>query len=156
MPLNTIAIISTVMIIPVTHVGILKSVFIELEIEFPCATFPIPKDAKTVNMAKAMPKIDPGFLFLKPLFMVTIGPPIISPLAFTVRYFIASIHSANLEVRPKAADTHIHTKAPGPPATMAVATPIIFPVPIVAANAVINAEKGDTSPSLSVFFDNPY
>ena len=39
------------------------------------------------------------------------------------------------------------TKAPGPPATMAVATPTIFPVPIVAAKAVVKAENGDTSPS---------
>ena len=35
-----------------------------------------------------------------------------------------------------------HTRAPGPPETMAVATPTIFPVPMVAASA----EKGDTSP----------
>ena len=39
-----------------------------------------------------------------------------------------------------------HTRAPGPPETMAVATPTIFPVPMVAASAVVSAEKGDTSP----------
>ena len=41
---------------------------------------------------------------------------------------------------------HIHTRAPGPPENIAVATPTIFPVPIVAASAVIRAENGDTSP----------
>ena len=54
---------------------------------------------------------------------------------------MASIHSLNLEVRPKAAEIHIHTRAPGPPETMAVATPTIFPVPMVAASAVVSAEK---------------
>ena len=39
-----------------------------------------------------------------------------------------------------------HTRAPGPPETMAVATPTIFPVPMVVASAVVSAEKGDTSP----------
>lgn len=34
-----------------------------------------------------------------------------------------------------------HTRAPGPPETMAVATPTIFPVPMVAASAVVSAEK---------------
>lgn len=39
-----------------------------------------------------------------------------------------------------------HTRAPGPPETMAVATPTIFPVLMVAASAVVSAEKEDTSP----------
>ena len=34
---------------------------------------------------------------------------------------------------------------------IAVATPTIFPVPIVAASAVVNAENGDTSPSPLLF-----
>ena len=76
-----------------------------------------------------------------------IGPPDISPFSLTSLYLIANIHSLNLEVKPKQAEIHIQTKAPGPPATMAVATPTIFPVPIVAAKAVVKAENGDTSPS---------
>ena len=59
---------------------------------------------------------------------------------------MASIHSENLEVRPKAAEIHIHTNAPGPPDTIAVATPTILPVPMVAANAVVRAENGEISP----------
>ena len=75
-----------------------------------------------------------------------IGPPDISPSSFVSLYLIASIHSENLVVNPKAAEIHIQTSAPGPPRDMAVATPTIFPVPIVAARAVIKAEKGDISP----------
>lgn len=37
---------------------------------------------------------------------------------------------------------------PGPPDTIAVATPTILPVPIVAARAVVRAEKGETSPTI--------
>ena len=46
---------------------------------------------------------------------------------------------------PKQAEIHIHTKAPAPPETIAVATPTIFPVPIVAASAVVSAENGERS-----------
>ena len=47
---------------------------------------------------------------------------------------------------PKNAAIHIQNSAPGPPAFMAVATPTIFPVPIVAASAVQSAPKLETSP----------
>lgn len=75
-----------------------------------------------------------------------IGPPDISPRSLTSLYLIANIHSENLEDNPKQAEIHIQTNAPAPPETIAVATPTIFPVPIVAAKAVVNAENGDTSP----------
>ena len=115
-------------------------------IEFAWVIFPIPKEAMTVNMAKRKPIQSPALLFLNPFFMVNMGPPFISPFAFTSRNLKPSIHSENFVVRPKQAETHIHTRAPGPPANMAVATPTIFPVPMVAASAVISAEKGETSP----------
>ena len=115
--------------------------------EFACVRLPIPKEAITANRAKANPKAAPNFLCLKPRRIVYIGPPDISPASFTSRYLIASIHSLNFEVSPKKAESHIHTRAPGPPETMAVATPTIFPVPIVAARAVVSAEKGEISPS---------
>jgi hypothetical protein len=40
---------------------------------------------------------------------------------------------------PKTAQTHIQKIAPGPPRKMAVATPAMFPVPMVAARAVVRA-----------------
>ena len=119
--------------------------------EFPCVIFPIPNDAITANNAKNHARTAPSFLFFSPFFIVYIGPPLISPFSFTSRYLIASIHSLNLEVSPNAAEIHIHTSAPGPPETIAVATPTIFPVPIVAASAVVSAENGETSPSPRLF-----
>ena len=80
-----------------------------------------------------------------------IGPPDISPRSLTSLYLIANIHSENLEDNPKQAEIHIQTNAPAPPETIAVATPTIFPVPIVAARAVVNAENGDTSSFPSAF-----
>ena len=52
---------------------------------------------------------------------------------------------------PKSAAIHIQNSAPGPPATMAVATPTMLPVPMVAESAVHSAPKLDTSPSPSSF-----
>ena len=136
----------TVITAPVVQTGILNVSFSAAEIEFACVKLPIPNEANTVNKANKNPIKFPTLLFLNACFIVYIGPPDISPFSFTTRYLIASIHSANFEVSPKQAEIHIHTNAPGPPNTIAVATPTIFPVPIVAANAVINAENGDISP----------
>ena len=47
---------------------------------------------------------------------------------------------------PTKAASHIQNNAPGPPETMAVATPTILPVPIVAESAVHSAAKLLTSP----------
>ncbi len=44
---------------------------------------------------------------------------------------------------------HIQNSEPGPPERMAVATPTIEPVPMVAASAVASAWKGVMSPSSS-------
>ena len=142
---------TTVITIPVTHVGTLKVECKAPAIEFPCVMFPIPKEAITANRAKSHARTAPNVLFFRPFFIVYIGPPLISPLAFISRYLIASMHSLNLEVRPNAAEIHIHTRAPGPPDTIAVATPTILPVPIVAASAVVSAENGETSPSPRLF-----
>ena len=120
-------------------------------IEFACVIFPIPKDATTAKNANSQPSTLPNLLCFNAFFIVYIGPPEISPLAFTSRYLIASIHSENFDVIPNNAEIHIQTRAPGPPDTIAVATPTIFPVPIVAASAVVSAENGDTSP-VPLFF----
>ncbi len=47
---------------------------------------------------------------------------------------------------PNSAASHIQKSAPGPPATYAVATPTMLPVPIVAESAVHSAPKLETSP----------
>ncbi len=48
---------------------------------------------------------------------------------------------------PKSAVNHIQNNAPGPPSVIAVATPAILPVPMVALSEVINARNGGISPS---------
>ena len=53
---------------------------------------------------------------------------------------------------PKNAVRIIQNNAPGPPAEIAVATPTILPVPIVADNAVQRAPKLVTSPCPSSSF----
>ena len=137
---------NTVITAPTIAGGAPNVLFKASEIEFACVIFPIPKEAITAKIAKSIPSTAPTFLFLKPFFIVYIGPPDISPRSLTSLYLIANIHSENLEDNPKQAEIHIQTNAPAPPETIAVATPTIFPVPIVAAKAVVNAENGDTSP----------
>lgn len=59
---------------------------------------------------------------------------------------MASNPSENFVAIPKNAATIIQNNAPGPPAHTAVATPTMFPVPIVALSAVHKAAKLDISP----------
>ena len=63
----------------------------------------------------------------------------ICPSSDTFLYFTARRHSEYFVAIPTNAAIHIQNNAPGPPATIAVATPTMFPVPIVADNAVHNA-----------------
>ena len=70
--------------------------------------------------------------------MAYIGPPAYSPAAFFSLYLTASTLSAYFVDSPNSALIHIQNSAPGPPETSAVATPTIFPVPMVAASAVIS------------------
>ena len=74
------------------------------------------------------------------------GPPATAPWSSLVRYLMAKSPSAYLVAIPKKAAIHIQNRAPGPPTLIAVATPMIFPVPTVDAKAVHRAVKLDTSP----------
>ena len=53
---------------------------------------------------------------------------------------------------PSIADIHIQNTLPGPPIDIAPATPAIFPVPTVAASAVVAAWKGESAPSAISLF----
>ena len=53
---------------------------------------------------------------------------------------------------PKTPVSHIQSTAPGPPARMAVATPTMLPVPMVAESAVVSAPNWLMSPSASGSF----
>src|SRR5690554_934512 len=69
----------------------------------------------------------------------------------TLVVYFTKMHSQDgftvLVAMPNTAINHIQNKAPGPPAAMAVATPAILPVPIVADRHVISALKPEISPS---------
>ena len=58
-----------------------------------------------------------------------------------------STASANLIAMAMKPYAQIQKRAPGPPDTMAVATPAMLPVPIDAASAVMNAWNGDRAPA---------
>ena len=68
------------------------------------------------------------------------GPPCMPVLLFCL-YLTANNPSEYFVAIPNNPVTHIQNIAPGPPSAIAVATPTIFPVPTVDANAVINAEN---------------
>ena len=85
-----------------------------------------------------------------PFSKAYIGPPSILPVGVCTRYFIANKPSAYLVAIPNTPVIQHQNTAPGPPRAMAVATPIILPVPIVAARAVAKAPNCDTSPEASL------
>ncbi len=111
---------------------------------------PIPKAAKAARTQKATARN----LLLTPLSSAYIGPPIIVPLAVFTRYFMARRPSLYFVAMPKSPVSQHHSTAPGPPRETAVATPIMFPVPIVAARDVVNAPNWLTSPSAFLSFLN--
>ena len=112
----------------------------------------MPKEARVAKMAKSTAShFQPN-----PFSRAYIGPPIIWPRLVFTRYFTASNPSAYLVEMPKTPVSQHQNTAPGPPKAMAVATPMMLPVPMVAARAVAKAPNCDTSPvaCLSRFTDN--
>ena len=111
--------------------------------ELACTVHPIPNDASAVNTAK---RIASHFMF-RPRSKAYIGPPYVWPSSDFTRYFTASKPSAYFVAIPKIPVNQHHSTAPGPPKATAVATPTMFPVPMVAAKAVAKAPNWLTSPS---------
>ena len=68
---------------------------------------------------------------------------------YLTRYRWPKMISQALVDMPRSPDTHIQNTAPGPPETMAVATPPILPTPMVLAMAVQAAAKPETVPAPS-------
>ena len=67
------------------------------------------------------------------------GPPCTRPWSSRPRYSTANVQVKNLVDMPKIALTHIQNSAPGPPIWMAMATPLILPIPTVLARALDKA-----------------
>ena len=113
--------------------------------ELAWTVLPMPKAATAVSAAKITPS---HFAFI-PRSRTYIGPPAIEPFAFFTRKRTERSASEYFVAMPKTPVSHIQRTAPGPPAATAVATPTMFPVPIVAARAVVSAPNWLTSPAPS-------
>ena len=73
-----------------------------------------------------------------PLVIYQAGPPMKESLPLLLKSW-ASVHSMKVLTLPMRAITHIQKIAPGPPTTIAVATPARFPVPTLEARDTIKA-----------------
>ena len=137
---------------PTNHFGTLVLACTTFAMAFTCVAQPIPKEANPANTAKIIPRIFPSGCHFNPRERAYIAPPCILPSLFFTLYFTAIKDSAYFVAIPNTPDNQHQRTAPGPPSAIAVPTPTILPVPIVAARAVVRAPKFDTSPSASGSF----
>ena len=114
--------------------------------ELPCVIFPIPKQAMAVKIANRIP----SHFCPIPRSSAYMGPPMKEPSFARTLYLMERTASLYFVAMPKSPVSQIQSTAPGPPIPTAVATPTIFPVPMVAAMAVASAPKPLTSPLASV------
>ena len=113
-----------------------------MEMALLCTRLPMPNEAQTVNMQKSTA----NHFACSPRSKAYMGPPAILPVGLRTRYFTASNPSAYFVAMPNTPVSQHQNTAPGPPSVMAVATPMMLPVPMVAARAVANAPNWLTSP----------
>ena len=113
-----------------------------------CTVFPMPNAATEAKIAKSMD----NHLTFNPFSSAYIGPPNILPSAVFSLNLIASKPSPYFVAIPKIPVSQHQSTAPGPPRLTAVATPMMLPVPMVAASDVARAANWLTSPSESLSF----
>ena len=106
---------------------------------------PMPKEARAARAAKSTPS---HFRF-SPRSRAYMAPPCILPSGVRTRYFTAIRDSAYLVAIPNTPASQHQNTAPGPPRNMAVPTPMMLPVPMVDARAVVRAWNWLTSPGAS-------
>ena len=112
------------------------------DMAFACTVLPMPKEARAVKAAKSMAShFQPN-----PRSRAYIGPPSMRPSSVFTRYLMARSPSEYFVAMPNTPVSQHHSTAPGPPSDTAVATPMMFPVPMVAARAVAREPNCDTSP----------
>ena len=121
-----------------------------------CTAEPMPNEATAANSANAPAPKRPhhGALpsFSNARRHAYIAPPSMLPLWSFTRYFTAANVSEYFVAMPNTPVSHIHSTAPGPPARMAVPTPTMLPVPMVADSAVVSAPNWLMSPGASGSF----
>ena len=145
---------------PTAHAGTATFEVMMPAIADACTADPVPMAAMAANAANATaPSFahqgvrPPGPGSSSPLSLrrnarsqMYMAPPSMAPLWSFTRYFTAAYTSAYLVAMPNTPVIHIQNTAPGPPARMAVATPTMEPVPMVAASAVASAPMWLMSP----------
>lgn len=105
-----------------------------LEMAFICTPLPIPKAARAARAAK----IIPSHFILSPRSRAYMAPPTIEPsLVFTL--YLTPINDSEYFVAiPSTPVIQHQNTAPKPPREIAVPTPMMFPVPMVEARAVVS------------------
>src|SRR5665648_1288594 len=106
-----------------------------LDMELAWTAFPIPKAAMAVKILNNTA----SHFWPSPFSRAYIGPPSIVPSEVLTRYLTDNTASEYLVASPNTPVSQHHSTAPGPPSATAVATPTIFPVPMVDASAVARA-----------------
>ena len=137
--------VRTIITMPGIHWGMLKFSWKTFATALDCTPSPIPKAARAAKRANSTP----SHFILRPRSRANIAPPSIIPCSSLTRYFTAISDSAYFVAMPNTPVSHIQSTAPGPPEAMAVPTPIMLPVPMVEARAVVSAPNWDTSPAPS-------
>ncbi len=132
----------TVRMLPDTYCEILNVSLSIVDMEFDCTEQPIPRAAM---MVKTQNRTASHFM-PRPRSRAYMGPPSMVPSDVFTRYLTASNPSEYLVAIPKTPLNQHHRTAPGPPSETAVATPMMLPVPMVAARAVARAPNWLTSP----------
>ncbi len=150
-PPSTTSMVTMVRSSPVFSLGTPKATHMASAMELDWVMFPMPKDAVTAKSAKRNPSAFPALFTGNPRRQVYMGPPAICPLSFIPLYFTASMLSTSLVAIPTTLVITIQNKAPGPPRTMAVATPTIFPIPRVVASSVVRDARDVTFPEDAFF-----
>ena len=120
---------------PITAGGMFRFSLQTVAMAFTWVAQPIPKEANPPKNAK----ISPSHLIFRPRSSAYMAPPCIRPSFVFTRYFTAIKDSLYFVAIPKTPVSQHHRTAPGPPNAIAVPTPMIFPVPIVDARAVVKA-----------------
>ena len=142
-----------IMMMPTAQIGICGKYSVTMpHTELDWTAPPMPNEASAANNANRTATTFAQVAPLKPRSRAYIAPPSMSPLWSLTRYLTEMSVSAYLVAMPRIPMIHIQNTAPTPPLTMAVATPTMLPVPMVAESAVVNAPNWLMLPCASLSF----
>ena len=119
-----------------------RLLFTMLEMALTCTPQPMPKAVKAPRTAKILLS---HFMF-RPRSRAYMAPPSMVPSLVFTRYLTAIRDSEYLVAMPNTPVSQHQSTAPGPPRAMAVPTPMMLPVPMVEARAVVRAANWLMSP----------